>query len=272
MLCDDWLAFQLLSTARMGDRGFAAGVLGQQHILAEASRFVIAPDALALLNEINASTSPESFHAARLHCVAPAYRTWIEWHCPKRGARAGFLLEGDEPDRAAVRGKACMVVASRTINGDRIPAHLMCSWDMPSNGAAMRIETENFSDLPRLLPNLREDFREDLVQTLITALALIASPRLARATPVDLSAVNKKRRRLGRAELLKHSEISLTLDAAERAADPVGRDQGGASRAFHHVRAHFRFKRGRIELVRHHTRGDKSLGETRQRFTLRARK
>lgn len=272
MLCDDWLAFQLLSAARMGDRGFATGVLGQRQLLAEAARFVIAPDALALLNEINASTSPESFHAARMHCVAPAYRTWIEWFCPRRGARAGFLLEGDEPDRPAVRGKACMVVASRTINGDRIPAHLMCSWDMPGNGAAMRIETANFSDLPALLPNLHEDFREDLVQTLITALALIASPRLARTTPVDLSAVNRKRRRLGRAELLEHNEISLMLDSTEREGESLDRQAGAAGRAFHHVRAHYRFKRGRIELVRHHTRGDKALGETRQHFTLRTGK
>ncbi|MGE0294427.1 MAG: hypothetical protein AB7P97_18905 [Hyphomonadaceae bacterium] len=256
----------------MGDCGFAAGVVGQQQILAEASRFVIAPDALALLNEINASTSAESFHAARMHCVAPAYRTWIEWFCPKRGARAGFLLEGEDPDRPAVRGRACMVVASRTVNGDRVPAHLMCSWDMPSNGPAMRIETANLPDVSALLPNLSQDFQEDLVQILITALALIASPRLARTTPVDLSLVNRKRRRLGRDELLEHSEISLTLDAAQSAADRVRSNQGGASRAFHHVRAHFRFKRGRIELVRHHTRGDKSLGETRQRFTLRAPK
>jgi hypothetical protein len=272
MLCDEWLAFEQSAARRSGDRDVAASARAQAGILAEASRFVIAPDAVALLAEICADTTAESFDAARAHCVAPAYRTWIEWFCPKRQARVGFLLEGEAPDMPAVRGRACIVVMTKTIRGNRIPTDLHCSWDMPSTGPAMTMDAASVEAIPTLqtmLPNLREDFGEDLIRTLITALALIASPRLSQATPVDLSAVNKKRRRLGRNELLSHSEISLALQPEADDIDAGGRSEIAGRKAFHHVRAHFRFKRGRLELVRHHTKGDKALGIVRQRFTLR---
>ncbi len=271
MLCDEWLAFEQSAARRSRDPELAATVRAQAGILHEAVRFVIASDAVALLEEINASTTQESFDAARRHCVAPAYRTWVEWFCLKRQARVGFLLEGEASDKPAVRGNACIVVMTKTIRGDRIPTDLQYVWDMASSGPVMTPAAATREALPTLqtmLPNMRDEFGEDLIQTLITALALMASPRLARANPVDMTALNKKRRRLGRPEYFSHNELSIALDA-EPDAEPMGGAAPETGKAFHHVRAHFRFKRGKLELVRHHTRGDKRFGETRQRFTLR---
>lgn len=221
MLCDDWLAFRRRTARRTGDRDDVRQAESLCEMLGEATRLVIAPDAVAMLDEINATTTAESFDAARAYCVAPAHRTWIEWFCPKRRTRVGFLLEGEASDRPAVRGRASIVVATKTIRGDRVPTDLFFAWDMPNPGRAMTICPESAKALPTLqtmLPDLNEEFAEDLVQTLVTALALIASSRLSRITPVDLAALNKKRRRLGREEFLSHSEIGLTLAPQDAAA------------------------------------------------------
>ena len=98
MLFDDYLAFKELTVRRVKDADHAATARTWRQPLETVSRFVIAPDALALLNEINTHMSAESFHAGRAHCVAPAYRAWIEWFCLKRQARAGSLLIGEAPD------------------------------------------------------------------------------------------------------------------------------------------------------------------------------
>jgi hypothetical protein len=274
MLCDDWLArINAAAARRHATDEMKAHAQALSRSLAGAQRFAIAADAQRMLAELAAHTDRAALEKARALCIAPGQQTWVEWFCPLRQMRIGFFLESEVRSGPAVHGDGFVVLNALTKDGDRDIAYLPIAWSLPGPGPALTVD-------PRWLeaPGLKDDFpgvldtlREDLVHVFVVAFALIASPRLTQRRDSDLSALNAKRRRMGRAALLEHSEILLALQPAPASEAPTdGLTAASTPRARHHVRAHYRFKRGKIEIVRDHMRGDERFGTVAQTFTLRS--
>lgn len=274
MLCDDWRGMIVTAAMRRGaDPKLIEHAKTVEVALASAQRFALAPDAQTILAELSSDTDRMAFERARAFCVAPAGNSWIEWRCPRRETRIGFLLESDARGEAALSGAGYIVINARTTGGERSICYLPISWSLPGPEPALTIDPSWLKE-PQVahdFPNVLDQIGEDLVLQLVLAFALIATPRLTSISQSDLDKINKKRRRLGRLELLAHSEISLSLGSTDNVGGSEQAEDRGVGRARHHVRAHYRFRRGKIELVRHHLRGDPRLGHVSQRFVIRAK-
>jgi hypothetical protein len=124
-----------------------------------------------------------------------------------------------------------------------------------------------------------DDFVEDVgaVQRLASyayaLLAMINSPRaLARREHAPHKGLERDLRRTGQPGLRPWTEILLELPGGRR----IERDPGAApgagpssAKAEHWVRMHPRFKRGRLEWVTAHTRGDSALGTVQATYRVR---
>ncbi|MBK3398051.1 hypothetical protein [Methylobacterium ajmalii] len=231
------------------------------HILEFGQRFVLTPGVVRLANDL--ADGCRDPHGQLAHVRVPGIATWIEWH-------------GAVPWSTREARRAVYVVSldpTRPITGDAM-------WMHPTPGGAYVSRNWVFSEgtwkgEPPLPPHRAAHFEEPTgtplqLAWLISVLALITTPRIVERDPVDLSRVNRARAKRGKRELVGYSEIVLRRDGPE---EDMGRAYGKSPardgddvvrRARHHVRTHWRLKRGRIEIVRPHWRGDESLGTIRQ--------
>jgi hypothetical protein len=274
MLCDEWLArVEEGASRRHAPPELVEHAREIRGMLSAASRFVLAPDAFQLVSDLVETTTPAAFDKARRQSVAPAEMNWIEWFCPKRGTRVGFLLHAGPGSAHALGGVGYVVMKPLTNTGERDIFFLPITWDLPGPEPALTVDP-TWAEDPRVhadFPGVKALFDDALAMTYVLSFALIATPRVAKAAFVDHEKINRKRRKLGRSELLTHSEISLALGpTTEKSVASGGEAEARSGVARHHVRAHYRFVHGKIALVRHHMRGDASVGHVRQRFTLRA--
>lgn len=111
---------------------------------------------------------------------------------------------------------------------------------------------------------------ERMIATVWAAIALINTPRLTTQQSVDLSKLNKARARNRKPPMIQYRQVQIHIDRGQVGAT-VARNETGEGVALHHVRAFLRLKRGKVELVRPHWRGNPRFGVVIQRYVaLRA--
>ncbi|CAA2161100.1 hypothetical protein MBRA_06260 [Methylobacterium brachiatum] len=119
-------------------------------------------------------------------------------------------------------------------------------------------------------PEQSEDTLDTMRRRAIAALALINSPRISERAPADLTKLNRARTKRGKKKLLTYSTVVIRpgLHTLRSAGGAVGPEHVG--RALHKVRAHFRLRRGRVEIVRSHWRGNEANGVRLHNYRVEA--
>lgn len=251
-----------------------------------AQRFVLSPLVVETVNQL--SCDPEAIERSRDALFWPAELTWVEWHGETSWfpgeQRMGMIFGGVRPadsDKPEVHVGELIFwlmpsTAAHTI-WPRTPAYFSC--DLPGgevfteedqdwNKGQARLGNKGKGETPiltlaqkSLTPgNLLKD---DLDLTRMGAwvgsmLALMNTPRLSHVVTHDHSKLNAARIRRGKPPVLSWSEVVITVDRGELGLGEQLTRTG--QRAFHHVRTHLRVKRGRVELVRPHWRGNREVG------------
>jgi len=206
------------------------------------------------------------------HFFLPASTTWIDMTAGHvaggiEGARQGVLLVGD--DNSIMSGQGLFVAFVR-----RLPAHLHGAPDYGAGGFAQlgfrfdltvgnigkpahQHQTDQF-----------EKFGGDLrsvMATIWSAIALINTRRITEARDADLSKINKARHKSGRPPILHYKIVTINIDR-ETVSPSRGAITGETP--LHHVRAFLRIRRGKVELVRPHWRGNPRFGAIVHRYAV----
>ena len=222
--------------------------------MAKSQRFVLSPLSKTTIDDL---ADPKILNASRDYLFLPAERVWIEWHDDRvifpGAGRMGVLLEAAHTFQPGMAYSLTMGRASIYMPGERgSPVnfrHLAGMFDFPSEGSALR-----FKDVAGF-----EGVDEDIAGAWVcAALCLVNTPRIADVRPHDHSKLNRSRVRRGKPPLLDWGEVHIRIDAGT----PGRGDQTSPTehRALHHVRTHLRIRRGAVELVRPHWRGDPQYG------------
>jgi hypothetical protein len=269
MLIDDYLADTLMGIERP-DLAWAGRDRFEQHraikqeqhtaaLLRKSQKFVASPLTISTAADLASyQTKKMRDHAQYLHL--PAYTTWLDLSAElpagacHKARRVGVLLTGDN-EATILRGEI-MIASDLSAHGGY--AQLTGRFDL-SRGMLWTtrhqdqlIEYRNRGGDPDLLIN-----------TVWAAIALINTPRLSVLHHVDYAKLNKARYAKGKVPLLSHSIVRLAIDRGE-VGPSASKAKGQA--ALHHVRAFLRLKRGRVELVRPHWRGDPRFGVIQHRY------
>lgn len=189
------------------------------------------------------------------HIFLPSPITWIEWKT-NNGRNAG-KLESDGPkltlsfyyDNGKVFGAREDINIFRHPDDGRLQIGI--SKDLDDDD---RIECLSFSRL------------------FLAALALINTPRIiSQRQHMPHAGLQRQiaasKKMVGRFPLRAWTEIVLEVHRPKtHEADHDTHLSGG--KALHFCRAHLRIKRGRVEFVSHHWRGDPSIGIKRSRYKV----
>ena len=192
----------------------------------------------------------------------PAPKTWIEW--AGGGARIGFLLQADEgADFAFVR----MVSYDPTRT-----SHPVRSADFAYTiGLAARGGSPNHYHASRDLTPAEEQDVGDFTATLHGVLAFINARRMIGRQDHGVHKGLQKRLSQAGADVVLHpwTEIKLSVSPSAAGGEEAVGERLIGQRALHFCRSHLRLRRGRLEIVRAHWRGDAALGmkQTRYRVT-----
>lgn len=187
--------------------------------------------------------------------------TWIEWH-------------GHVPWSARESRRALYLIAhdpTRPITGDAVWMHPASAGYVSRNWV---LADGAWKGEPPLPPERRALFDEPTgtpmqLAWFVSVLTLITTPRIFEREPADLGRLNRARSKHGKGELVGYSSVVLRRDGPDDLGRAYGRPparegEDVVRRARHHVRTHWRLRRGRVEIVRTHWRGDESLGTVRQ--------
>lgn len=268
MLCDDFLEWsQRSAAAAMTDR---AGQLGQTIVdrLKRAQRFVLSPTVLETVSEL---ADPAAIEKTRDHLFTPSETTWIECAGAIPGVRGassrhGFLLDGERVDgKGSIHVGVCAYASDTWLpNGQRGVIPMMMTYDMPATGRSiLKLES-------RMVPPgiAMPDFNmRKLSAWLGACLALLNTPRISDMREHDAAKLNMSRLKRGMPPVLSYSIVTINVDSGEMGVG--GQGVAGLGRSLHHVRSHLRIKRGRVELVRPHWRGDPHVGVRISRHVVR---
>lgn len=189
----------------------------------------------------------------------PAPRTWIEWS--ERGMRVGYLLV-ERDGWAEVR----VAVAKGSVWGadeDRFSMALFADAD---GHIALSV--------PQSMSDERAAGKMEVAIDLHSLLALINSPRVVGRREVPphrglVRAVAATPQGHGGFVLHPWTTINLEVNAQPNGGEAEtkeGRLTG--HKALHFCRAHLRLRRGRVEIVRSHWRGDAAIGMKRSRYAV----
>lgn len=189
----------------------------------------------------------------------PAPRTWIELDAydDMGGARIGYWLEQTSPDSPTAK----VITSFWTKNGSHFGAvdvGYICMGGIMQPGYRDPAAPDNRS------------------WTLIAAsLALINTPRIiGRKQHMPDRELQRRllaqKKLIGKFPLRAWTEIKLAVNQ-----DPLDLSEGQSEeayltgeRALHFCRAHLRLRRGRVEIVRSHWRGNPALGIKQSRYVL----
>lgn len=274
MLCDAWLAYvaREIALAKSGSEswGMTLADLPESEQVLRAQRFVIAPDAVRVIAELAERSTVDR---VRLATFAPADDVWLEWSDPQLGRRVGLLLVNATPGQLPQQGAGMIVLDVVFPSGRKECLGLPMLWNVLGSGPVLTLHPDaedHLGLLERFWPDVRKTL--DLTRRshwLVAALCLIGAPHMTTKRDVDMSKLNKARRRNGRAEFLAYREIKLSLSPGEVNETRPDSESDRVGRALHHVRAHYRLLPGGVAAVRQHMRGDPSLGVIRQRHVVR---
>lgn len=239
-----------------------------------AQRFVLSPLTVETARQL---AEPAAIERTRGHLFAPARIAWFEWdgNTPggyQRSHRHGLLLVGEGEGRAQIVAGWGGYVINVDLYGTRLPLMLPFDYDLAAdNRPILRWIGTDLNNARRVLRRggRSVDGIADISAPLLgaflgAALALINTPRLSYTIEHDNAAVNKRRSKLGRPPFLSWHEVRIALDRGELGLGQQLTQTG--ERALHHVRTFLRIKRGRVELVRPHWRGNPRFGVVRHRY------
>ena len=188
----------------------------------------------------------------------PAPKTWIEWQPPNMRSEGGRI--------------GCLLIE----NGDHADVLLAFAADgqFASSRALIELPLHGSSDLGsfRYAGEISEQQAFEYMAMLYALLAMINTPRvIGRTTHMPNSglqrALAKARGMIGKFPHHAWTEVKLKVrPPVEEDGDEVIYLTG--SRALHFVRQHLRIRRGQLELVTSHWRGDPSLGIKQSRYIL----
>lgn len=99
------------------------------------------------------------------------------------------------------------------------------------------------------------------------AMALINAPRITQVIEHDLSRLNAARSKKDRRPIITYKDVLIRPDSGWTSKSEM-RGLTGEKRR-HHVRGHLRLKRGRVELVTAHFRGNREKGYVLHRHVVR---
>jgi hypothetical protein len=304
MFCDDVLAEM---SKEPNTPQFAAATetaaKSVRYPLKLAQRFVLSPLTVETAEQL---ADPEKVEATRDYLFTPARYTWIEWREGNIGwpesNRHGLLLLGT-PE---VSDPVSLVIGSGLYafdinNQEYWPArgptvlYLPIKYDLIT-GKILEIQRQDITDAaartesikktlpPSLQGKMDSNFivesimqmnkitdridAEKLGAFLGSSLALINTPRLSQRTLNEPNAkLQSAREKKGKPPLLSWHEITLTVDRGELGHGEPLTETG--EKAFHHVRSHLRLKRGKVEIVRPHWRGNPEKGVILHRHVVR---
>lgn len=226
-----------------------------------------------VLNDLSHDIQEGNSQAGANLAFLPAERVFIEWESEDNG-REGFLLT------ARKDGASDMIYASECAIDDRLPS----GWWASNCEERIRLFDPVRGQIGGIIDLSADEFWDNWkdedwsprkwdAARCISALALINSPRIIgrrQHTPHrGLERKLTKRFGVGAFPLRGWTEIKLEICPPEDFSD---RDSAEAhltgQKALHFCRAHLRIRRGNLEVVRGHWRGDAALGIKRSRYRL----
>jgi hypothetical protein len=237
--------------------------------LSTAERFVLSDGASAIVCDL--ARDSRGVVSSNGRVLLPSDRTWIEM-VDDAGGQLGVLIDMLDQER----GRGVLV---RPLSKDRAVFPLLTPFTVRRRETGMSFEcwpagpktAEVCRQLPAGFEQVAERFgafmdpgsaasqQDRLGRCAVAALALINTPRVSEAVTQDLSKLNRARTKLGRPELLTYSTVVIRPGLASTRPPATG-ETGDAGRALHKVRAHFRLRLGKVEIVRSHWRGDEANG------------
>lgn len=203
--------------------------------LSEAARFVFDEKASAMA--AGAVIRPDEVARA---IPMPAAMSWVELLLADE---AVGMLAATSPDNLR-RGRA---VVARLPRGAHVLSLTTAMLDLDDGGIV--------------------GVAEPVARALIGALAMLATPALCDKREVSRDKLNRARAKSGKPALLNRSVVTIDLARPQSGSSTRG---DGHSRRHHFVRAFLRFRRGGMELVRPHWRGDATLGVSKPNFRVTA--
>ena len=244
-----------------GERGLQ-GLADAGAKIRAAQRFVLSPLTVETVNDL---ARPDEVERNRGHLFFPAEMTWIEWvgSVPWYGreTRLGMLFVKSAGDDGAPTLGTLALFTPPAVPGDRAITHIAVSGmvDLVGAGPIIRWTVRDAPSACAIDARL-------LGAWIGAALALINTPRLSTIVLHDDAGFNAARVKRGRPPVLSWSEVTLKIDTGDlvRSAQQPATGQ----QARHHVRAHMRLRRGRVEIVRPHWRGNPEAGIRHQRHVV----
>lgn len=230
-----------------------------------AQRFVLSP--LVLDTASNLGRDRLAIERSAGHFFLPAETTWLDMTAatPRGGipgARHGVLLIGDT---SITKGAGFIVAFMR-----QAPEH---ETDWEDGGFVQLGFTFDLAKGRIFKPfhSPQVDFFlsaggniKDISAAIWSAVALINTRRIVETREADLSRLNRARLRQRKPPILQYKIVTISVDRT--IAIDSFRSHETEQRALHHVRAFLRIKRGRVELVRPHWRGNPRFGVIVHRY------
>jgi hypothetical protein len=243
-----------------------SGMVGQykmfSRVMGLAQRFVLSPMVVDAADEF--ADSQKVVKSALDFIFLPAETTWIEWHAGRSGdqtrGRHGLLLIGRG------EGHAVLSVGEGAYVTDR-PGRP--KGDTESDPIVFDLHDYVFKPRRSILqPGDRERI-ERLGRFLVCALALINTPRLSQVVHHDIAPkLNAARAKRGKPPLLSWNDVTIRPDVGWMPNKTHELGATGEKRR-HHVRTFMRLKRGKVEIVKPHWRGNAERGYVLHRHVVR---
>lgn len=264
MLIDDYVAAmkKIAFDARRPEAADAA----LMREIGRAQRFVLSPLCVRTIDDL---VTVETAERSRDYVFAPAENTWLEWSGPSipGSNRNGLLLIGadDTRGRSLLTGDGQFVFDAEIPGRGRTPIGVPIVYDFPGDGSILRPQIKRaWEVISRMAPQVGNFDFNALGSWIIGALALINTPRISHVREAELGRLNRAREKKHRPPILSHKIVTIKIDSGEL-GNGFQKTQTG-ERALHHVRAFMRLRKGKVEIVRPHWRGNPRFGVIMHRY------
>lgn len=251
--------------------------------IGRATRLVLSPLTAAAAAEI-ADYERTGMAQAQTLLVLPDFLTWIEWRdvaCGIPGQRFGLLLQATE-DKAGpsdARGLLFALPAEWTLNVESFAKMPMLTFDLRLKTTGVPLL--EVSDASRGMIASGEVDASRLGRFLLAILTFIGQPRMAQQADAD-GGVGRRgtdraraARRLDPQVSMKEVRLIIDLPGDLKDVADLGKNResysGGVAQAgmpWHRVRMFWRWRLGRLEVVRPHARGSVENGVSRRVMML----
>ena len=275
-----WMGLHQFENAEQRDNTLRQ-IVRYRRGLANAMRLVLSPLTAAAAAEV-AEYERAGMDKAREMVVLPDFLTWIEWRdvpCGVPGQRWGLLLQAveDEGWPTDARGLLFTFPADWKTNKNSFNALPMLCFDLRLKDTGMPLL--EVTETSAAMTAAGEVDGACLGRFLLATLTFIGQPRMAERVGTETGpvrqATDRARIARGLGEQVAMREVRLVIDAPdelgnENRADTHKTQRGGVAPGgmpLHRVRMFWRWRLGRLEVVRPHYRGSMENGVSR-RITL----